>query len=809
MTDPLSNCKRPVKIFYSYAHADEPFRNKLQQHLALLKRDGLVTEWHDRKILPGEHWGTQIHSHLDSADIVLLLISPDFMSSDYCYDVEVRRSFERHQVGAVRVIPVILRPCDWEGAIFGQLQALPKDATPVTLWDNEDVAFLDIAQGIRSSIDGLDSDIGSCPSAPPVLGKHIPREITPRIIDSLKTVSRGMQLVHGPSGFGKSTLASQVFNEWERTKRDWFDCERPISPRQAAFDGSLLVIENLDHVYKAESAHSVNSSRIQSIMPWINDSHASILVLTRKQEVAERFLSDLGRRNDPKAQVVSLGQGFSSTECCEFLGRTVSPDELSEHMGLALNQYIKGCPFIWQLLLELIHRNTLQEIFISDPNGLDQTKVRKQIYEVWFREIRVSNRLAIKASQVLCRVSLYAMDTAAIAHLLGNSEEEVNLALEPLIDSGFIRRACLGDCSWYPHAMYREACRSVPDSEIVERTLRPRYRDYLRVALNDPEDTKFNFLTKIDAWIVGVQQAFSVVARRDILPRDIENNFAGFFDQYRELSTDLTRIFERGRASGMQFSWLVEAFRTQIEAMDCRELIGVAQVMSLVPTRNKAIAEIMWLALSPSAKVSWFSEESDSWARAESIHTAAIHWTKQGEEIRTEGINRLLSRLTQCLDQPDLKHYERTHELNAIFGGLCLLEYRDEAIELLHSSLIYLRYPDVCVMMLLFFLDNCPRPEANRLLADLWHGVPEGELRGLFEMYLVSKGISTPVSQRDEVLVNPTYISLVGRMAHAPQFGNFFGEVVRGSNLQWTNQEKTLCRLTFSPLLKQRFWGQN
>ena len=146
-----------LEIFYSYAHADEALREHMETHLSLLHRQGLISEWHDRQILAGDEWARDIDQHLETASIILLLISPDFLASDYCYDIEMQRALERHKNGEAQVIPVILRPVDWEGAPFARLKCLPRDARAVTEWDNRDAAFRDIARGIRTAIEQLPS----------------------------------------------------------------------------------------------------------------------------------------------------------------------------------------------------------------------------------------------------------------------------------------------------------------------------------------------------------------------------------------------------------------------------------------------------------------------------------------------------------------------------------------------------------------------------------------------------------------------------------------------------------------------------
>jgi TIR domain len=137
----------PLEIFCCYAHEDQKLLRQLQSHLMPLQRKEIVTFWADLEINAGAEWEEEIKVHLDSANIILLLISPDFMASDYCYSKEMMRALERQKNRQARVVPIILRPVYWQG-ILGQLQALPENGKPVTLWPNQDEAFLNIAEGI-------------------------------------------------------------------------------------------------------------------------------------------------------------------------------------------------------------------------------------------------------------------------------------------------------------------------------------------------------------------------------------------------------------------------------------------------------------------------------------------------------------------------------------------------------------------------------------------------------------------------------------------------------------------------------------
>ena len=140
-------------VFFSYSHADEELRNELEKHLAGLLRQGVITTWHDRRIGPGEELHGHIDEQLSAADIVLLLVSADFLASDYCYGVEMMRAMERHERAEARVIPVILRPCDWHGAPFGTLMAVPPDGKPVVKHATLDDGFLEVAKAIRQVAD--------------------------------------------------------------------------------------------------------------------------------------------------------------------------------------------------------------------------------------------------------------------------------------------------------------------------------------------------------------------------------------------------------------------------------------------------------------------------------------------------------------------------------------------------------------------------------------------------------------------------------------------------------------------------------
>jgi|GEM_PF-6051470 len=167
-----------LSLFISYSHRDDALRQRLDTHLALLRRQKVFDVWHDRRIGAGQDWAGSIDQALERADIVMLLVSADFLASDYCYDTEVARALQRHADGSARVVPVILRPCDWQSSPFGRLQALPQDGVPVVSHADIDVALTEVARRLRALADeirgsahptrpGADAVDAPTPSPPP------------------------------------------------------------------------------------------------------------------------------------------------------------------------------------------------------------------------------------------------------------------------------------------------------------------------------------------------------------------------------------------------------------------------------------------------------------------------------------------------------------------------------------------------------------------------------------------------------------------------------------------------------------------
>jgi hypothetical protein len=170
----------PLRIFCSYAHEDDKLRQKLEKHLSSLKRDGSAVLWSDRRIVAGTDWRAGIEKELDQADLVLLLISSDFIDSEFCYSKELQRALERFARREAMVIPVALRAVEWTGTPLEGLQALPRDAKPVTLWADKDKALADVARGVREAVQHFAEWRRPASSdAPPAAGPDLPPRADP------------------------------------------------------------------------------------------------------------------------------------------------------------------------------------------------------------------------------------------------------------------------------------------------------------------------------------------------------------------------------------------------------------------------------------------------------------------------------------------------------------------------------------------------------------------------------------------------------------------------------------------------------
>jgi hypothetical protein len=247
-------------VFYSYSHRDADLRGELDVHLALLRRQEVIRTWWDGEIQAGEEWSPEIFGRLEKADVILLLISPDFIASDFCWSKEMTRAMERHEAGTARVIPVLLRPVDnWQKALFGKLQGLPPGGKAVTEHANRDVALRDVAAGIRTALEHElrrrapgPEPAGAAPLRVVILIGHSLREPLPEAAEMAKASASGRDVPVDVSEVivGASQLYRLLQSTGQFKRAMLLAVERGMSYREYADSlnegGSLDAMDELD-----------------------------------------------------------------------------------------------------------------------------------------------------------------------------------------------------------------------------------------------------------------------------------------------------------------------------------------------------------------------------------------------------------------------------------------------------------------------------------------------------------------------------------------------------------------------------------
>jgi TIR domain len=266
----------PLNAFVFYSHRDEDFKDKLVVHLANLQRQQKILAWHDLAIEPGAEWDVAIKQQLEAAEIILLLISPRFLASDYCYSLEMQREIERHDAGTVRVIPILLKPVDWQDTPFSKLQALPiadqARAKPITKWDNQDEAFVEVAKGIRQAVESLQAKKST---GEPTATAAIPTP--PAISYPVSAVPEPT-----PSTSAASAAPPAAMSAFRRQR---------LEMQQAALQGEWQdKMERLTSLRKALAIESSASPRFQ-LQKEVQDAETALAQLERQLAKIEQILA--------------------------------------------------------------------------------------------------------------------------------------------------------------------------------------------------------------------------------------------------------------------------------------------------------------------------------------------------------------------------------------------------------------------------------------------------------------------------------------------------------------------------------------
>jgi tetratricopeptide (TPR) repeat protein len=291
----MAEAPTPVEVFCCYSHADEAWLRKLEVHLSLLKRQSLIALWYDRLIASSTVWARAIDEHLESASIILLLVSADFLASDYCYGVEMKRALERDAAGEARVIPILVRPVDWKSAPFAHLQALPTDAKPLSTWRKQETALADITAGIRRVIEDVPLLAASAPRAalPAIWNVPYPRNpfflgrdeelsrVRHHLQEGQTTALAQPQAISGLGGIGKTQLALEYAYRYHS------DYQMVLWARAESAEAvisSYIALAQLLRLPEREAREQ--DITVQAVKSWLQTHRGWLLILDNADELA-------------------------------------------------------------------------------------------------------------------------------------------------------------------------------------------------------------------------------------------------------------------------------------------------------------------------------------------------------------------------------------------------------------------------------------------------------------------------------------------------------------------------------------------
>ena len=310
---------QPVDLFYSYAHEDESLRDELAGHLKIMERRGVIRTWHDRCLAPGQKWDDEIHAQLATADLVLLLVSADFIKSDYIWGHELDVAMKRHERGEASVVPVMLRSVDITDAPFAALQGLPTDLKPVTSWPNRDEAWTDVAKGIRRTVEhiqaGWTDKLSSIPAA------AAPMSSSPLTLGAPKG-THDNRSIPVPGWFHKvatvlvsDPILDRVVSEFSTQVIEAAKARgtNDIDPAQAKrYALTLIDAPDQKRILWVDDCPSNNRfetaalTKLQIEVVAVTSTEAALARLTSDPEPFDVVLSDW-KRPEPKAQTASAG----------------------------------------------------------------------------------------------------------------------------------------------------------------------------------------------------------------------------------------------------------------------------------------------------------------------------------------------------------------------------------------------------------------------------------------------------------------------------------------------------------------------
>jgi hypothetical protein len=389
-----------VKIFVAYARKDTRLLDKFRSHLSSLEHINEVRIWYDGKIIPSTVWEDQIREQMHQADIILMLLSPDAIASEYFYHKELTDAMERHLRGDAHVVPVILRPCVWEPTPLGRLQVVPRNGKPVTLWVNRDEAYLDAVKSIQQIVSKVKDKKQKLPI------------VVSETRDPIISKSAGLQL-----GYGSSNIDQNA------------DSLNPLEiPSDTNLDGvGTSTKENIPEIPSSGDAVSdypqpafENDSK--PIKPETNHQDSEILSEQDKSQVAD-FSSDTDVGNFSPPIISPQIEDQSRKEISiDFNKGTTNPLKIIFFYISAFTVGLMGAIYIYSIYLENKTKENLYESSWKKANE-ENTILALQSFIDSFPDCNRRDSVAMRIISLNERVKKLIESAEILGKLQGESRD--------------------------------------------------------------------------------------------------------------------------------------------------------------------------------------------------------------------------------------------------------------------------------------------------------------------------------------------------------------------------------------------------
>lgn len=578
------------------------------------------------------------------------------------------------------------------------------------------------------------------------------QEINDRLEKLAKSLRRPVCIILGPTGHGKTTIAV----EWCRERRVlWLDASKVGDLETSDIpENSDIVIDLLD-----DAPQNLLENR-----PWLAHLEGRIVAITSQKKVVDQ-LKMIWRVADHDV-TVEVNQGFTNRECLEFIRCSIPANvcnEFDQQMITDLNQTICGSPLFWQFVSGLVCEDDFPRLAegLRNPNSLEtRDKTYFRLFAKWAK-LESDQSEAFNVAYLLSCISLLGMNDSAMAYVLNTDLEKVKIGLDVLQRKGFVRRIGEFDDYWLPHDLLRNMCQVIVNERALI-TKRERYAQFFYQKLAAPNLERRDLHTLIDAWLLCVGNHFN-----EAWYTYADGHREPFYSAYEKMNSHRERIMECFKHQNVEEAAIARFIAEGASKLQCYNIIPASRLLAKSKSPNVDIARLL--------KVVFKAE--DSWARAEAIHAASIHWSKQTPEIALEGREVLFTELRNYEEKTGAGISEDAYNqlpVAACLSGLCLLGEPEKAIEISRRSHIRNRFPNAEIVVFLYLLTG----RQHEVIVPFFQEMkPEGSwvdnVLPFVQRYVTNLGYPFPFEKKARFTFNPNLPIILANLSDNEEFARF------------------------------------